>query len=508
MDRRPTARTPRDPVLVALVVLILVALSGFAVRRAPTGPQVAVFWLLMVAAQTCFAVSSWRVARALPPGSARSRAARRMWLPFAAGGAVMVLGNVVQLGVVTRDATSFAAVAGSDAQTGSVAIGLTLIIAGLLRYPVGCMSGAARVRLRIDLATVLAAATTVGLWVFQAPAGPHDPAWALRTAVALLIEPGLFLVAVFAVVRMVLADRSPFTPATGIIFAAAAVLQAPLQAAPMSFYLDPAFMPWLFAGNVAGSSLIAIGARVQERRLRAGGGRHGRPDAERPYSPLPYVAMGVVWAVTLAVLAISGLTGRSALLIGGALVTTALVTARQAAAFKHIAELLHERDALTRKLTELAYHDGLTKLANRGLFLRRLHEALAAGSVTVFLIDLDDFKPVNDGFGHATGDQLLIEVATRLRAGVRTGDLVARLGGDEFAVMVQNLPPERRDGVAGALSRALHDTVRIGGRVIVLSASIGMATGRHGTHDPDSLLHEADMAMYAAKETRSAAGVT
>ncbi|GAA2508172.1 GGDEF domain-containing protein [Winogradskya humida] len=492
----------RDPLLVALVVLILVSFSGFALRRAPAGPQVAVFWLLMLAVQGCFAVCSWRVAASMPGTSARALAGRRMWRYFGAAGAVLVLGNVVQLGVTARDATSYDAVAGTGLQLVSIAVGIALMVGGLLRYPLGGMGRAQRLRLRIDVGTVMAAATTFGLWVFQPPAGEHDLAWALQTGIAVLVQPGLFLVAIFAVVKIVLGGRSPFTPAAGVLYGAAAVLQAGLQAVPVTLYLDQGFRPWLFAANVAGSGLIAIGARVQERQVRAGSGRHGRAEAERPYSPLPYAAMASVWLLAFGMLAFHGLAWRSWVVLAGAAVTTVLVTARQVAAFRHISELLRERDALTSRLTDLAYHDGLTRLANRGQFMSRLHEAIAAGSVTVFLIDLDDFKPVNDAYGHASGDQLLIEVANRLRACVRAGDLVARLGGDEFAVLVEGLPEDRRAGVANGLALALHGTVRIGAAEVSLSASVGMATGKYGTSDPDSLLHEADMAMYAAKESR------
>jgi diguanylate cyclase (GGDEF)-like protein len=198
-------------------------------------------------------------------------------------------------------------------------------------------------------------------------------------------------------------------------------------------------------------------------------------------------------------LAVQGLTWRAWLVAVGAMITTALVVIRQMAAFRHIAELLRERDELAARLTELAYHDALTGLANRALFMRKLTESLAHEPVTVFLIDLDEFKPVNDLYGHATGDQLLIEVGRRLRNCVRSGDTVARLGGDEFAVLVDDLDPRRRPEVAGALDAALRGTVRIGDAEVRLRASIGHATGHPGSHDPDALLHEADMAMYAEK---------
>ena len=204
-------------------------------------------------------------------------------------------------------------------------------------------------------------------------------------------------------------------------------------------------------------------------------------------------------------LVVSGLTWRSWAVVVGVMVTTALVVARQAASFRHIGELLAERDALTARLTELAFHDGLTGLPNRALFRNRLAEALQREPVAVFLVDLDDFKPVNDQHGHAAGDQLLAEVGRRLRGCVRSGDTVARLGGDEFAVLVPGLDPQRRAEVAADLSEALTgrvwlDDVEV---EVYLRASIGAAAGEPG-RPLDSLLHEADMAMYAAKNSAHA----
>jgi diguanylate cyclase (GGDEF)-like protein len=215
--------------------------------------------------------------------------------------------------------------------------------------------------------------------------------------------------------------------------------------------------------------------------------------------------MLLTWALGVGVLVANGLTWRSWAVIAGAIITTALVVARQAAAFRHIGELLAERDELTARLTELAFHDGLTGLPNRALFRNRLAEALEREPVAVFLVDLDDFKPVNDRHGHAAGDRLLIEVGRRLRGCVRSGDTVARLGGDEFAVLVPGLDPQRRAEVAGELSRALTGRVWLDDVEVEvdLRASVGAATGEPG-RPLDSLLHEADMAMYAVKNAARA----
>jgi diguanylate cyclase (GGDEF)-like protein len=271
----------------------------------------------------------------------------------------------------------------------------------------------------------------------------------------------------------------------------ATVVQAVLQAVPASAYMTDVEGAWLMGGNVLGSTLLALGVRLQAVGASAGASAPDRR-AGRPYSLLPYGAMAATWALALGMLLADGLSLRSWVVAIGMMMTTALVVGRQVAAFRHIAELLRERDELTARLTDLAFHDGLTGLPNRALFMKRLTDGLAAGPVTVFLIDLDRFKPVNDAHGHATGDRLLVEVADRLRAAVRAGDTVARLGGDEFAVLIAGSAGDRLP----TLAAALRGSARLGEHVVSVSASIGMA---HGSGDPDRLLHEADMAMYAAK---------
>ncbi|MGI5247483.1 EAL domain-containing protein [Dactylosporangium sp. CA-139066] len=158
---------------------------------------------------------------------------------------------------------------------------------------------------------------------------------------------------------------------------------------------------------------------------------------------------------------------------------------------------------------QLAYqasHDGLTGLANRALFAERTAEAVAStravlgGGLALALIDLDDFKAINDRLGHAVGDALLIEVAERLRATVRPGDAVARLGGDEFAVLLPSATRDESTSLAEAFIDALAAPVRAAGYELLVQASIGVA--RHTPDcDASDLLRRADMAMYAAKES-------
>ena len=147
--------------------------------------------------------------------------------------------------------------------------------------------------------------------------------------------------------------------------------------------------------------------------------------------------------------------------------------------------------------------DALTGLANRTLFLDRLRTTAAAGRpLAVLFLDLDDFKLVNDGWGHETGDQLLCEVADRLRAAVRPGDLVARLGGDEFTVLCEGVTGEREAlAIARRLREALDDPFEIAGQRRHVRASIGCRVADGDAESAaEALLRDADVAMYQAKD--------
>ena len=155
-------------------------------------------------------------------------------------------------------------------------------------------------------------------------------------------------------------------------------------------------------------------------------------------------------------------------------------------------------------LTHQALHDGLTGLANRSLLLDRLDHALAAsvrsaGKVGIAYLDLDGFKQVNDGAGHAAGDELLVQVAGRLRSSVRPGDTVGRLGGDEFAIICTDLSdPKDLSRVADRVLKALREPFLLPSGTFTISASIGLALGEDRTNG-EQLLATADTAMYTAK---------
>ncbi len=163
----------------------------------------------------------------------------------------------------------------------------------------------------------------------------------------------------------------------------------------------------------------------------------------------------------------------------------------------------HHRHASA--LAHQASHDYLTGLANRRQIIDLVGAAMQSvdrepGDVFLLYVDLDDFKAVNDQYGHDIGDALLQEVAARLRAGTREDDVVARLGGDEFTVLLgPHVSSETAELVAQRLTSALREPIEVAGRVLRISASIGLAHCVPGQHRPEDIFRHADAAMYDAK---------
>jgi diguanylate cyclase (GGDEF)-like protein len=171
-----------------------------------------------------------------------------------------------------------------------------------------------------------------------------------------------------------------------------------------------------------------------------------------------------------------------------------------------LTSVLEERNALQEALMHKAFYDGLTDLPNRALFFDRLQHALTRAarhkeSVVVLFIDLDNFKSVNDRYGHAGGDLLLVKVANRIQEQVRSEDTVARLGGDEFTVLlVDQTSIDYAVSVAERIMLNLFMPYSINGREVTVTASIGIAQSKPSHNQPDDLLRDADDAMYKAKE--------
>jgi diguanylate cyclase (GGDEF)-like protein len=172
---------------------------------------------------------------------------------------------------------------------------------------------------------------------------------------------------------------------------------------------------------------------------------------------------------------------------------------------RRVADRTAELAIATRELSRRALHDELTGLPNRALFWEHLaHRLELTGrrqtGFAVLFLDVDDFKVVNDTLGHAAGDLLLVDVASRLRGALRAGDTAARVGGDEFVVLLDDgATPEAALVVAERLSEALRAPYEIGTDRRIAPASIGVAVGPLGLGTADEVVAAADAAMYEAK---------
>jgi diguanylate cyclase (GGDEF)-like protein len=161
-----------------------------------------------------------------------------------------------------------------------------------------------------------------------------------------------------------------------------------------------------------------------------------------------------------------------------------------------------ENSRLERVLQHQAFHDALTNLANRALLNQRMEATLAnrGAQAAVLVIDVDDFKTINDTMGHGVGDQLLVAATERISGAVRTGDLAARIGGDEFAVLVESIGSvSDATATAQRIIEAFKVPFALVGQQVRVTASIGIATNLDGVLDPGTLMLQADVAMYASK---------
>ena len=259
-------------------------------------------------------------------------------------------------------------------------------------------------------------------------------------------------------------------------------------------YLAAEFASLAFVGAAALNPSMALASERQRAE-------------PRPVGPGRMVALVVALLLNPATLAIEVWLGReidpAPYLIGG-IVIGLLVIARLGDALRQLGESLHERGVLMELLRRQALFDSLTGLPNRSMFIERLAGDFARRTserpLAVLLLDLDDFKTVNDSLGHQAGDELLVAVGDRLRGAIRHGDIAARFGGDEFVVALPDCIDE--DGPIHTAERilgALREPFDIAGRRLTVLASVGVAIAGPDDRSPDDLVRNADIAMYLAK---------
>ncbi len=255
--------------------------------------------------------------------------------------------------------------------------------------------------------------------------------------------------------------------------------------------------PWSGIGFVIGPLLIAYGMLEYPPPDTEADGRRGR-GMDSAQLILPYVGfLGIAMLFAFHVL-----TGRrlNSFVVWATVAMVLLVVVRQILAMRAQHLLTQRLYWAQRGLAYQVHHDALTGLPNRLLFGQRLDEAIRAGRFVLIFIDLDDFKEVNDRFGHAAGDELLRAVGERLKRCITDADTLARIGGDEFAILIDGEVDEP-EMVADRLRVALRDPFAVHGSSLRVRASMGLVRSDADGLDQtsDELLRRADISMYAGK---------
>ena len=366
-----------------------------------------------------------------------------------------------------------------------------------------------RAHSRRELGPVLDTATvTAGLcllsWILLARPTIESLHHSPGAAAVAAAYPAMDILLVGALVRLVSSPGGRST-ASRMLLAALALL---ITADTLSVAFD------LFATNTVSVveylwlfSYVAWGAAALHPSMGTLSDGVGKPEVRfRGVRLLAVVVATLISPALLAVHEAAGVPIEVWAIIIGSVVMFLLVVIRMSLAIEQIAYAHEALEKLQDELAVQATHDPLTGLANRTQSMRLLAGSLGRArrrqsTVGLLFIDLDGFKGVNDNHGHRSGDEVLRHVARRMKQQVREGDFVARLGGDEFVVGVEDVTDEASIvALAHRLIAAVSQPIQIGEDLTVqVGASVGIALGRGGETDVETLLHEADLAVYRAK---------
>ncbi|WP_204012529.1 putative bifunctional diguanylate cyclase/phosphodiesterase [Virgisporangium aurantiacum] len=376
-------------------------------------------------------------------------------------------------------------------------LGILVLFYALLRLPVRARSPGEWLRLGLDGMIVL---FTTALFLWHLALRPLVQRHLdLKVVLVLCIVTVTCLVTLVAVMKVVMLGSGPVSGRSMGVLASTMLLGA-LGAVLTPLIDEPRWVGVQPVLTFTASLLVATAAHVQYVTAVNPAAERSRTRPDRPYSKLPYFAGGAT-LLLLATVAYGVDHGDIAAVATGAVAVSGVVGVRQLVALRDNAQLLESVRRHEQRLRHQATHDALTGLVNRARFTDLLADALdhGRGGVAVLLIDLDDFKLINDTHGHAVGDEVLITVARRLGDAVRAGDVVARLGGDEFAAVLYDATDEHGVAVARRIRDGLSAAVTAGGHELLVRASVGIAASAAGD-ELDTLLRNADLAMYGAKE--------
>ncbi|MEU7907527.1 bifunctional diguanylate cyclase/phosphodiesterase [Actinoplanes sp. NPDC049118] len=498
-DERRVERLRPTPMLIAAVAVLAGSIVLLALNVTEQRIPDVWGWLPVITGTAIAGWACWRTAST--PGL--DAVTRRMWRCLAVVCVLIVLGVAGDARLAAADP---ARLDGLDYLPTSIcyALAMMVLLWALRRLPMQDREGRDRVMVRFVLDAAIVG-VTAGIFVWYLASQARGP-WNSNgmAAIPMIMLMALGLVGSLAFIKVAISGSGGVDSiALRLLAAAVAVGAAGGALFPPLFAVRPGL-----SGSqmfIPGTLLFVVFAADRQRRAA---GAPARARRRRTFSFVPYVAVAATDALLLVIGYSAGNVVFTVAL--GAVLLTALVVFRQVNALWENGRLLRRVDAnlvqlnsYQSQLTHRANHDDLTDLANRTLFEQQTREALAAiapgETLSLALIDLDDFKAINDRLGHAVGDALLIVVAQRLREAVREGDVVARLGGDEFGLLLHGLrsgeATEVLDRIAESLTRPVHAL----GYDLLVNASIGLSEVWPDA-SPQELLRRADLAMYAAKE--------
>jgi diguanylate cyclase len=439
-----------------------------------------------LAAHACLRV--WRRGGISAPAS-------RFWLRIGLACAVLCAAMVSN----AVDAT-----AGPDAPSRHVSPLTSVLLIGLLFFALGAMlrltswqrTRAEWIRFGLDAAIVLLT-TGVLVWHFSLRRIELSQSGSTLPMIAII---GMVLLAALAMIKMTFAGSGHLDRQALLIITVGVSLAA--VSGSLSPYLRD--RPHL-SGTMLAAALVALTAQLAaERQLRAPAPASPGRRTTRRFTALPYAALAAADATLIG--AVANSSGEVLLLAACAVTLSGLVAFRQVSALRENNRLLDTVDGNLRQLRDYqeqldheVTHDPLTGMPNRTLFIEKLDAALVAGGpVHIALLDIDDFKVVNDRLGHTVGDAMLRTIGDRLVAALRPGDTAARQGGDEFTLLLPGRTDEEVAALLDELVALVHTPMTLAGGEMAPRVSIGVTTARAGD-TPEEMVRRADVAMYASK---------
>jgi diguanylate cyclase (GGDEF)-like protein len=480
------SRRPLDLPFVASLGLIAFALAWFAIGLVHAWPHPVLGWLPLplLAAQSTF--EFWRTYRS----SELDDETRRFWGRLAVAGSFVIAGSLSNM----MDAFGGPVITQNIGLRTQLFFGgtLAMIIWALLRLPTWQRSRSDWLRFALDSGIVV---LTCGVLVWH---------FALdRAAAESHSGPAIMLIAVVSLITFLKVSSSG---AGRLDRGSLRILALGVGLAAATGILTPLLVDKPHLTN----SLLALpisqfcGILAARRQRFNGPAPSPERSANRRFSLVPYLAAALLYAVLLKVEIPRG--GPEAMMAYAVTGLTLLVVLRQITTMRDNSRLLDTVDAnleqlraYQKQLDHQITHDALTGISNRAAWSDEISNRLAGGEpFVVALLDLDDFKVINDRYGHHTGDALLQAISRRLREGLRPQDTVARLGGDEFTLLLPGLDEAGTEELLRGLLAGVHCPVLVDGHDLAPRVSVGVTASR----DDDTageVLRRADVAMYAAK---------